>query len=336
MAVAEERWRDPAMLAALSVASVEALLPGQAHAGPDAAPRHHGRRADSPTAAGLELLEVALQRARVALVLLDAGHRVAWVNAAACTLVDRSAGELIDVLPDFLVESTIDEALGPADVWKPRPNPHDWRECRLSRRDGTEALVLVHSSVVYNDGGRPSAYLLQLVDPTRAARADSADDLVLLTDPLTGLPTPPLLMDRLQTALARSERAGSSVAVVRLRFQLADANNGRYGQLNPILVAAARRLRAALRATDTVACAGRDGFTLICEDINPSQVRAVADRVVEKMRDAFNIEGQSTPVIVRSGVAVGKGPLTTSSRLLDDAEAALQSAGPSSPLTPRM
>lgn len=322
------------MLAALSVGSVQGLGPRLDHAGWDATRASLGRWAESVPPASLELLEVALQRAAVALVLLDAGHKVAWVNGAASNLVDRSPGELIDVRPDFLVESSPDESSDGVDgveVWTPRPDPDAWRECRLRRRDGVEVPVLVHSVAVYNSDGRPSSYLLQLVDPDRTVLADAADATALLTDPLTGLPTPLLLMDRLQTALVRSERAGSSVAVVRLRFQLESGEDGRLGQLNPILVAAARRLRAALRATDTVACAGRDGFTLICEDINATQVRTVADRVVEKMGTTFNIDGHRTPVTVRSGVAVGKGPLTTSSRLLDEAEAALQSASPSAP-----
>jgi GGDEF domain-containing protein len=317
------------MLAALSVASVQGLGPRPDHADSDATRAVLGRWADSVPPASLELLEVALQRAAVALVLLDVGHRVTWVNGAASNLVDRSAGELIDVRPDFLVESSADERAEGVEVWSPRRDPGGWRECRLRRRDGIEVPVLLHSVAVYNSEGQPTSYLLQLVDPARTPLTDSADAAALLTDPLTGLPTPLLLMDRLQTALIRSERAGSSVAVVRLRFQLEGDEEDRIGQINPILVAAARRLRAALRATDTVACAGRDGFTLICEDINASQVRTVADRVVEKMGTTFNIDGHRTPVTVRSGVAVGKGPLTTSSRLLDEAEAALQSTSPS-------
>jgi GGDEF domain-containing protein len=323
MAVAEEPWSDPAMLAALSVASVVALT----HDGTDATARLAGRWTDSAARASLELLEVALLRAAVALVLLDGTHRIAWANAAACTLLDRTAGELLDVTPDFLIESAPDGIAGMRAVWTPRPNPHDWREFRLIRRDDTESMVLMHCTAVYDDQGQSSAYLLQLVDPTRRPTWASADDHHLLTDPLTGLPTPPLLMDRLQTALARSERAGSSVAVVRLRFTLADTDRLSRNQLNPILVAAARRLRAALRATDTVACAGRDGFTLICEDVTASQVRIVADRVVERLGTTFKIDGRNTPVLVQSGVAVGSGPLTTNTRLLEDAEAALESAG---------
>jgi GGDEF domain-containing protein len=322
------------MLAALAVASVQGLGPRPDHAGSDATQVLLSRWAGAVPPASLELLEVALQRAAVALILLDASHRVAWVNGAASNLVDRSPGELIDVRPDFLVESSADESADRAEgveVWTPRPDPNGWRECRLMRRDGIEVPVLVHSAAVYKSDGRASSYLLQLVDPDRTPLADSADATALLTDPLTGLPTPLLLMDRLHTALIRSERAGSSVAVVRLRFQLEGDEDSHIGQLNPILVAAARRLRAALRATDTVACAGRDGFTLICEDISASQVRFVADRVVEKMGTTFNIDGHRTPVTVRSGVAVGKGPLTTSSRLLDEAEAALQAATPSAP-----
>jgi GGDEF domain-containing protein len=93
--------------------------------------------------------------------------------------------------------------------------------------------------------------------------------------------------------------------------------------MNQVLVAASRRLRSALRDTDTVSRAGDDGFTLIYEEIADSEVQTVVDRVIEVVGARFNIDGRLTPVTIRSGLAIGRGPGSTSSGMMAEAEAAM-------------
>jgi PAS domain S-box-containing protein len=343
VAVGEESWRDPAVLDALSRASIEALTqrPAPPAAEPlarrnprpaagemsaadgltAATPISRRRHTDPPVAPAV--LEAALQQAAVGLALLDAEHLITWVNTAACTMLARTAEELIGVSPEFLeVPSAINDALAdrPSDVWTPRPKPNEWRECRGWRPDGTEFPVMVHSGAVPDTTGHPASYLLQLVDPARCRTAATSDGHLPLVDSLTGLPGRSLLLDRLQHALARSERSGSAVAVVRLRFDMAQMDGGRPVHIRRVFLAASRRLQAALRATDTVAFVG-DGFILVCEEIIDSEVRTVADRVIEAVRAPFNLDGRPTPVTIRAGVAVGRAPVTSSNQLLDEAEA---------------
>jgi diguanylate cyclase (GGDEF)-like protein len=324
MAVGEEIWKDPDVLAALERASLQALMPRPP---PPPAPQPPRVAAPQPApdrdaAPPLEVLEVALQQAVVGLALLDAQHTVIWANAAACVLVDRLPGEVLGATPDFLAicPDIADERSGSAGVWTPLSDPNAWRDCRCTRPDGTVFEVLVHSAAVPAASGRPASYLLQLVDP---ARSNTADNHLALTDPLTGLPSQALLIDRLQHALARSERNGSVVAVVRLRFELDPTDNSLPVHMSQVLLAASRRLRSALRDTDTVARAGADGFTLVCEEIADTEVQTVADRVIEAVGARFNIDGRLTPVTIRSGVAVGRGPGSTSSRMIAEAEAAM-------------
>ena len=68
---------------------------------------------------------------------------------------------------------------------------------------------------------------------------------------------------------------------------------------------------------------GDDGFTLVCEEIADAEVQTVADRVIEAVGQRFNIDGRLTPVTIRSGVAVGRGPGSTSSWMMAEAEAAV-------------
>ena len=149
---------------------------------------------------------------------------------------------------------------------------------------------------------------------------DSRDGQADPTGPHLDRPTQTLLLDRLKHALARSERSGSAVVVISLRFEIAGQDELQTAvHIDRVLLAASRRLRAALRTTDTVARVGDDGFTLICERIADSRVQTVTDRVIEAVRMPFDIDGLRVPVIVRSGVAVGRPPLASSYELLEEA-----------------
>ena len=220
-----------------------------------------------------------------------------------------------------MIAPTGDEPADPAaEVWSPLVDPSEWRACQCRRPDGSEQAVLVHSGTVFDATGGAITYLLEIVDPARCRTPGTADSHAPLIDSLTGLPGRSLLLDRLQHALVRSERSGSAVAVVRLRFEMDGVGGIRPVHTQRVFLAASRRLQAALRATDTVAFVG-DGFILVCEEIADSEVRTVADRVIEAVRAPFNIDGKPTPVTIRAGVSVGRAPQTTSHRLLDEAEA---------------
>ncbi len=367
MAIGEGSWRDPAVLDALSRASIDALsrrpaLPvgplarrgDRSPGSPDASPAGEETAvADGPAGATAPttapsapavtdngpalpddslavLLESALQQAAVAMVLLDADHRIIWVNTALCALASRSPDDVLGTTPDFIdVSAGVAGAtvVAPDPIWVPRPDPDEWREARCRRPNGSEINVLIHSGALQpvdrdamaHATGRVAGHLLQVVDPSGCKVVDTGEGQAPLIDTLTGLPGRSLLLDRLQHALARSERSGSAVAVVRLRFDMDDVDGRRPVHTRRVFLAASRRLQAALRSTDTVAFVG-DGFILVCEEIADSEVRRVADRVIEAVRAPFNIDGRPTPVSIRAGVAVGRAPQANSHRLLDEAE----------------
>ncbi|MEO8425466.1 MAG: GGDEF domain-containing protein, partial [Actinomycetota bacterium] len=126
------------------------------------------------------------------------------------------------------------------------------------------APVVVASAVV------TLAVLWRLVRETRLRdEAEGTLRFLALHDDLTHLPNRRLLLDRLGQALARTERNGSSVGVVFLsldRFKEIKDTYG-YDTGDRLLVAAAKRIRAALRPADTLARFDGDEFVLLCEDL---------------------------------------------------------------------
>lgn len=102
-------------------------------------------------------------------------------------------------------------------------------------------------------------------------------------DALTGLPNRRLVADRLEQALIRRtpERRVSVLFVDLDRFKQV---NDHHGHLcgDEVLVEAARRMRTALRPTDTLARVGGDEFVVVCEGlVSEEEGRAIAERLQE-------------------------------------------------------
>ena len=104
---------------------------------------------------------------------------------------------------------------------------------------------------------------------SRTSPRGGTNEQQLLRDPLTGLPSRLLLMNRLQSALARIERSGRGVAVLFIdldRFKVVNDSLG-HDAGDRLLLAVAERLRTAVRRHETPARFGGDEFVVVCEDL---------------------------------------------------------------------
>ena len=106
-------------------------------------------------------------------------------------------------------------------------------------------------------------------------------------DALTGLPNRALFADRLQQALARTERDGKPFAVFVLDLDRFKVINDTLGHAvgDQLLCYVAARLKAVVRSVDTVARAGGDEFLMIVADVAD---RAAAAVVAAKLIDAVS------------------------------------------------
>jgi len=142
-----------------------------------------------------------------------------------------------------------------------------------------------------------------------------------LHDPLTGLANRTLLRDRLEHAIARSERGRGATAVLFIDLDNFKGVNDTHGHItgDAVLVESAKRLQAAVRPGDTVARIGGDEFVALCEDVDADSALAVARRLQEALRPPFiagNVEHHLSASI---GVALGD---REPERMLGNADAA--------------
>jgi diguanylate cyclase (GGDEF)-like protein/PAS domain S-box-containing protein len=166
-------------------------------------------------------------------------------------------------------------------------------------------------------------------DITEQRSAEDALAHLALHDPLTGLPNRTLLLDRLTHALARLGRTNTSVGLLFLdidRFKVVNDSLG-HPAGDRMLLAMAGRLKATLRASDTLARFGGDEFVILCEDLNgEDEALKMAHRIGEAMAPPLSWGDGELVVSLSTGIALASSPLVSAESLLRDADSAMYRA----------
>ena len=126
-------------------------------------------------------------------------------------------------------------------------------------------------------------------------------------DSLTGLPNRTLLYDRSGVALANARRNNKKVVVMSLDLDFFKNVNDMlgHGMGDRLLIAAAGRLTASLRKSDTVARMGGDEFVLLLGDVeHKDDAIKVAEKILKDFRKPFLIDGHSLNVTISIGIAI--------------------------------
>jgi diguanylate cyclase (GGDEF)-like protein/PAS domain S-box-containing protein len=278
------------------------------------------KRAEEAVSASEERYRRIVETTREGVVVFDGSGVITFANARMANLIGYDV--------DDLVGSPVTRFTA-SDVSSERP----WAEgessldIELVRRDGSALWVMVSATLLEIDGG--SGVLAMVSDITDRKRAEEELAHQALHDHLTGLPNRALLLDRLQQALARSRRSGTTVAVVFLdldRFKLVNDGLG-HDVGDELLLAVASRLREGTRLADTVARFGGDEFVLVFEDVvDERAVNSLSEGVLDALSAPIEIDGRSFHVSASAGVTLGTGTTNTPEELIRDADAAMYRA----------
>ncbi len=150
-----------------------------------------------------------------------------------------------------------------------------------------------------------------------------------LHDALTGLPNRALVMDRIEQLLVRDRRNQTTGAVLFL--DLDDFKNVNdtlgHGAGDRLLIAVANRLSGTLRGVDTIGRMGGDEFVVLIDgssvDVAPE---LVAERLLDVMRQPFELDDASMPLTVNISIGIATGDRVSADELLRDADVALYQA----------
>ncbi len=196
------------------------------------------------------------------------------------------------------------------------------------RADGSEFPVEVSISRVMSGGEIVFTEFLR--DITEQKRMVMQLAFRASHDELTESVNRAAFMQLLNEAVRRANAgAGEAIAVFFVDIDAFKALNDSLGHLvgDRLLATVARRLRAAVRPSDTVGRMGGDEFAILLEQVtSDADVLVVADRIRNAFDEPFNLDGQEVVVTASIGVTRCSVGETAPDDLLREADAAMYRA----------
>ena len=144
-------------------------------------------------------------------------------------------------------------------------------------------------------------------DITEQKKAEQKIQYLAFHDPLTGLPNRVLLEDRMQQAIAHSERNSCSLALLYLDLDNFKKINDSLGHTagDSLLKEIALRLRECVRDSDTISRQGGDEFVLILNKLESAEnCLPVVQKILSRLQDPIQADGHEIFTSASIGLAV--------------------------------
>lgn len=144
-------------------------------------------------------------------------------------------------------------------------------------------------------------------DITDRKQVEEKIRLLAMTDPLTGLANRNQFNRRFEDAMAFARRQNNEMALLMIDLDKFKPINDTFGHPvgDALLVEVASILNNICRDTDTVARLGGDEFAVICSLIkNSVDVETPAARLVEKIQQPINIDGNEVQIGTSIGISI--------------------------------
>ena len=223
---------------------------------------------------------LAEERQRLAASVFDNAHEgimvtdprgiIVEVNSTFSELTGYARDEAVGRNADLL-KSGHHDADFYKDMWATIREKGYWRGEVWNRKKSGEIFVeLLTISTVRDHSDQISHFVAIFSDITLIKQHQQRLEHLAHFDALTQLPNRMLLADRLQLAMAQTERERKMLAVCYLDLDGFKPVNDEYGHAagDRLLIEVAQRLRHCVRGGDTVARLGGDEFVLLFADVH--------------------------------------------------------------------
>jgi diguanylate cyclase (GGDEF)-like protein/PAS domain S-box-containing protein len=183
-------------------------------------------------------------------------------------------------------------------------------ELRVIRTDGTRRHVSARTVPLRGDDGLITGFLGTLEDITDRKSLETRLEYDATHDRLTGLGSRALLVEELNSALARARRNGLAVALLFIDLDGFKRVNDMLGHAagDELLVQVGQRLRHAVRDGDLCVRLGGDEFVVGCTDmVSIHTSTELGDRLLRAVTEPYHVHGHEVLVGASIGVATVQG-----------------------------
>lgn len=177
----------------------------------------------------------------------------------------------------------------------------------IHKPDGVLTWISVNVQPIFKEGiPTPYRVVATMHDITEHKNAQDRIEKLAHFDQLTGLPNRTLLRDRFRYALSLAQRSGETLTVMFLDLDHFKDINDTLGHNigDKLLMELALRLKAALRAEDTLSRQGGDEYILILPATNADGAGVVASKLLEAVARPCQIEQHELTVTASIGIAI--------------------------------
>ena len=290
---------------------------------------HNEKLAREQLASSEQLFRLATNGAPQGVAVLGLHFRFVHVNKALCKLVDRDEEWLLShSIRDVVHPEDLERELADHDQLLAGMHEAQEHERRWLKPDGSVVWVQHSTGLLRDERGMPLFFVSHLQDTTEAHQAKAELTHQAYHDALTGVINRHQLEGRIESALKRLARVGSSVGLLYCDVDDFKTINDRYGHAggDAVLKLTAERIASTVRSDDLVIRAGGDEFIVVINE--PPDVSS-AQYIAQKIRTAVHkpipvLDSEVTPTL-SIGVAMA-GPSTTADELLHAADHALYMA----------
>jgi len=241
------------------------------------------------------------------IAITDKEANIIKVNSAFTSITGYDPDEVIGKNPRILKSDHHDE-LYYKEMWKSlTENGHWTNEIWNRHKDGKAYPEWISISAIRNSCGEISHYVGLFHDISDIKRQEEFIRHQAFHDSLTGLPNRPLLINRIDKAIAHATRENRKFGVMFLDLDNFKNVNDSLGHAvgDILLKEASERLRHVARSDDTVARLGGDEFIILIENMNDEKPAAsLAQRILDSFKKPFMIKENHLHVGTSIGIAI--------------------------------
>jgi diguanylate cyclase (GGDEF)-like protein/PAS domain S-box-containing protein len=202
-------------------------------------------------------------------------------------------------------------------------------DCMLVRSDGAELAVETSAAPIHDRLGGVIGAVMVTHDVTVARQLSQKLARLALHDSLTDVPNRTLLSDRLDQAMMRANRGGSTVAVLYIDLDRFKQINDSLGHAvgDELLRSVAQRLQDCVRSSDTVSRQGGDEFIILLADVvHPHDAAVCAEKIIAALEAPHRIAGHELRITASIGIATFPGDAGDAETLMRNADFAMYQA----------